>query len=382
MKKRVLTIADADQEYLNYLARFVQTSDYTQKFLIKTFTDAERLKRFLMDHSTDILLIHHDFPPIEESLTTSSIKIQLVEKSTPYDSTDLNSVYKYQPFTLLFQAISEFIQQNGKNTLKEIEQIRTRVISIFSPTGGVGKTTVALNLSKLLAENDYRVFYLNLEHLSSVYALLQADEADPFSKLIYDMYTQPEKKAFLIEQAIRFDSRYKFFYFPPLQNSQEILEITHQMAEKLLISLDQSRHFDYIIIDLDSCQFEGLLHILRLSEMVLWIGLEDWSFQSKNRVWLELTQKKDPYFYQALLTKTYYVLNKYLGQSLQEEGRANLSYDYYLPYIPEWKQTKSIQSMLQSSTFKREMYHLYGLLHQAEIENLSSATASTTYTSG
>ncbi|GAA0363695.1 AAA family ATPase [Bacillus horti] len=88
-----------------------------------------------------------------------------------------------------------------------MERLQTRVISIFSPVGGVGKTTLALNLCVLLSNQDYRTLYLNLEELCSMYPLFQREDADPFSRLIYSIYAHPEQQIFTLDQAVCYDAR-------------------------------------------------------------------------------------------------------------------------------------------------------------------------------
>lgn len=376
MKKRVITVADSDQDYLKYFTSFVHSSEYSNRYIIKTFTSISSLSQYLEEHHADILLIHQDFMPVDEKIKSSSVIIQLLEKSSPNDTADLYSVHKYQPFTSLFQNISELIKHKSNHILSKADRIQSRIVSVFSPAGGVGKTTVALNLSRLLAEHDYRVFYLNLEFLSSASALFSKEEEDRFSRLLYDMYTQEEQKIFQLERIIRFDPRFKFYHFPPLHNPAEILDMTEAVVEKLFVSLGQLGQFDYIIIDLDTSQLSCLPYILKRSELVLWVCLEDGYFQHKNRLWLELNQKKDRFFYQALLTKTYYVLNKFLGHGSYGEGQTKLSYDFYLPYIPEWKHSRSIQSLFHSTIFMRELYSIYAFLHQQDMENRLTSTSS------
>lgn len=368
MKKRIIAVADTDDEYLDYLTKFVQHTEYSRKYSIKTFTALAPLIQFLNNHQVDILLVHQDMMPHDDTLKDSTTLIQLLEISSPSDTVDLFSVYKYQPFTSLFQSISDLLRYRILDHAVEIKQLQTRVISVFSPVGGVGKTAIALNLARLLAENDYRVFYLNLEWLSSANALFPKEEEDQFSRLIYDMYAQEEQRYFQVERLIRFDTRYKFFHFPPLHHPAEILDLTEHVAEKLLVALDQLSHFDYIIVDLETSQLDSTLYMLKRSEQVLWVCQDDWHFQHKNRLWLELTKKKDHLFYQALLSKTYYILNKFLGADRYDQSTTQLSYDFYLPYIPEWKHTKSIQSLFHPTVFKRELYKLYALLNQQSNE--------------
>ncbi|QGS68934.1 AAA family ATPase [Oceanobacillus sp. 143] len=56
---------------------------------------------------------------------------------------------------------------------------QTKVLSVYSPVGGAGKTTIAVNLSKQLALNNAKVFYLNLELINTTSLYFSSSEDNP-----------------------------------------------------------------------------------------------------------------------------------------------------------------------------------------------------------
>ena len=77
------------------------------------------------------------------------------------------------------------------------------MVTLFSASGGVGKTTVALNLIRQAGQRGLRTFYLNLEALNATSLLFGIGEPDSLSQLLYSLQAHPEQWGELLEKLCR-----------------------------------------------------------------------------------------------------------------------------------------------------------------------------------
>ena len=117
----------------------------------------------------------------------------------------------------------------------------TPVITVLSPKGGAGKTTIALNLSVALAERGMKVVLLDLDEQSGVLAALDALGKHPHG--IYDVAANKVE----LEGALLPTSISSLRLLPPGDLAGDALELP---SERLNRVLDQLRdQADVVIID-------------------------------------------------------------------------------------------------------------------------------------
>ncbi len=158
--KKILLV-DRDINYLAPLERMI-LREYGRRVSLSLITDENYLREYLsIPQSIDILAI-------EESLWKDEYAKQNIGRCflmTEEKENGGNSrgIYKYsslrEVFTILFSEIDLTIGSKEKNNKK--------LIAVYSPQGGSGKTTLALGLAKALCALSRRVLYLNTEPIQT-----------------------------------------------------------------------------------------------------------------------------------------------------------------------------------------------------------------------
>ena len=129
--------------------------------------------------------------------------------------------------------------------------VMARRILITSGKGGVGKTTICVNLGKSLAKLNKKVLLIDLDFgLNNLDVVMSVE-----NKIVYDIFDVVEGKC-RIEQAIieDFDNENLFILptnrtYCPTTNSKDICEIVNAVDNK----------YDYILIDCPAGMDEGFV---------------------------------------------------------------------------------------------------------------------------
>ena len=159
----------------------------------------------------------------------------------------------------MYSDISKSEQWSGNSTS------RTRTVSVYSPVGGSGKTTIALSLASLIANRGFRVMYINFETISSYGAFLKQDGGKSMGEIIAGL----DKKINVplkIKSIIKTDPR-GIIYFEEFSSIFDMEEITDEDIDKLIGAVSEADVCDYIIIDTDSAYDRKTRKILEISEL-------------------------------------------------------------------------------------------------------------------
>jgi Mrp family chromosome partitioning ATPase len=122
--------------------------------------------------------------------------LQLSESAECEEGGIEGKIAKYQPLDRFFaRLVSVYASMQRGGLDAETEPSSCRTTAVYSAAGGAGKTTVAMNLAKHLAEQGRRVIVLNLESLGSVSAFIAEAPGDRFSRLMYCLRSDPKRLA-------------------------------------------------------------------------------------------------------------------------------------------------------------------------------------------
>lgn len=178
---------------------------------------------------------------------------------------------KYQPLSELVGFILETARQksNGRKCVNSREG--GLIIGMVAASGGLGKTTAALNMSKQLGSEGYSVFYLNLETVDSSSLFTGSDsasgaEGEGLSRLLYDLKAEGNEgiplsvAAYCVRRPeIQADT------FQPVYNRKELTDMTCDEAKELIRTVAESGQYDVVIVDGDSEKVTGLKLCLKLA---------------------------------------------------------------------------------------------------------------------
>lgn len=182
----------------------------------------------------------------------------------PFSSDDLiNTVLK------VYDIESQRRQHSNVNRVKE--EVKSRIISVFSTKGGVGKTTIASNIAVSLARTTKkRVALVDLDlQFGDVAIMLNASVKNTISDLIKEinMLDSDSMEDYLV-------THFSGVRVLPAPVKPEYAEyITSSHVEKILNTLKEYYH--YIIVDTSASFHETVLTALDMSDKILLVSTLD-----------------------------------------------------------------------------------------------------------
>ncbi|MCL2391202.1 MAG: hypothetical protein FWC66_01175 [Oscillospiraceae bacterium] len=162
-----LLIASADVGYAEHLSNYI-SEHYRSTIEVSMFRTQKSLADLPENQRFDAALFDVD---LLEGFDTSRIVLPVLlvsedaEESTGFEN--FETISKYQRISAI---VSELLSKCAKITKYsgDPDSNNANITAVWSPSGGVGKTTVALSYAASRAAVGKRVLYLNLEPFSSV----------------------------------------------------------------------------------------------------------------------------------------------------------------------------------------------------------------------
>nr|WP_279381056.1 AAA family ATPase [Alkaliphilus hydrothermalis] len=216
-----------------------------------------------------------------------------------------------------------------------------KIFSIYSPMGGVGKTTVAVATGTLLAQMGKKVLYLNLEGISSQYIYFQQGSEYSLSNIFYLTKNRNKNLTLKLESMVMKDYATQIHYIAPLDSPLELEEIEPKDIEYLLTELEGSRMYDYIILDLSSNFDSNNLKFMTMSHKVMMILNHDPIARTKGDQLLEQINRT-PQVKDKLLDKIIWIMNCSMvddGDDLVEEIQIDVEEKFIKFNLPESRES-------------------------------------------
>ncbi len=214
---------------------------------------------------------------------------------------------------------------------KAQEELKSRVFTVFSTKGGVGKTTIASNLAVTLARSTKkRVALVDLDlQFGDVAIMLNVSAKNTISDLVKEFALLD--KNLMEEYLVTHFSGVKVLPAPVKPEYAEYITGNH--VEKIINTLRESFH--YIIIDSSASFHESVLTALDMSDRILLVSTLDLPTIKNIKAGLDVMETLH---YPA--EKIHIVLNKASEQyGIKYKDFENTLHQSIWSYIPEDNQT-------------------------------------------
>ncbi|TFE28206.1 hypothetical protein [Cohnella luojiensis] len=341
MAKRVV-LAISHREYAAKLAEYLREEE--TGWDIGVYTHGSALRKELQNNAmVDLLIGQADMLLEAGTLCDRAGKVISLVKQKGMVDGRWQEIVQYQPLPSILSGIRSGMAANQGGSTSGCQ-----VVTVFSASGGVGKTTVALNLIRQAGERGLRTFYMNMEALNATSLLFGKGEPDSLSRLLYALQAHPEQWDSLLEQLCRHQPQLRTDYVDAPDHPGERLALTPELMEALLEKFRNMGRYDMIVIDPDSGAGEWHRRLLDLSDRVVWLIADDAQGLMKSekllRYWQAHISEK--------ISKLSFVLNKAIGGGLINQW--NLPGEapkVVLPYIPQWKTIDQPGRLLASPAF-------------------------------
>lgn len=261
-----ILLADSDEKYLMPLERkFIDGLE--DKVDLIVITDTDYIKQyFATPQKLDILVIHEDMYDSElEKHNISNIFILTENDNKNSGDSDTKQIYKY---TSVKEIYNEVINHSSTRTVPLNTVEETKILMVYSPIGGIGKTTVSALLCQALADYHKRVLFVGIDSLQTFGCIIDdlpyMESGTEKAMIEKSDYIYETMKSKIITQ--RYD------ILPPFYLSLPSLNIKGDDFIHLLNTIKKTRDYDYIILDGTSDFTEDLSRFMGIANHTIIIA--------------------------------------------------------------------------------------------------------------
>lgn len=265
MGKLNLIILDQDIRYLEGIKNYF-SENYSEEFTIATFNNFESMKERMMTLSKkNILLVNEGL--YEEEIRQLGIDAVVILSEGRYK----DRKYPY-PVINKFQIGSsihkEIVKEYNAQVMDKVEKvnekennINTKLITIYSPIGGSGKSLLATGLAMNLSIKGAKVLYVNFEDVQSTSIYFSGSKKRDFSELIYYVKERDENFKEKFIDIVDCDLRTKVDFFNETESALDIEDMTRDDMKWMIESLLRLNIYNYIVFDTSS-KFNSIYNLL------------------------------------------------------------------------------------------------------------------------
>ncbi len=266
-----IVLADTDDKYLMPLERkFIDGLEDKADLIV--ITDPSYLNEyFSVPQRVDILIINEELYDAELERHNIASVFLLTEQELLNNSTgdvDTNRIYKY---TSVKEIYAEIIGKSSARSETLNTKEETKILMMYSPIGGIGKTTVSAALCEALAKYQKKVLFIGIDSLQTIGSVIPQL---PFmesgtEKLMIDKseYVYEDVKTKIINRT--------FDILPPFHLSLPSLNIKVEDYINLLNGIRDSKDYDYIIVDGATGFTEDLSRLMGVADHTIILAGQD-----------------------------------------------------------------------------------------------------------
>lgn len=349
MRKRHIAVAVKEEQYLQRLAEYLRHSAYAEEWHLTAFTSALALKQYIRgNYPLGLIAAQPAFiQELRAELEQAGVPVVALV-SDPGAGSEGSSgqaeVRQYQPIPALLGSLAAKMGAIAGGGADGDGERKTQVISIYSASGGEGKTTLALNLAHQLGARGLRTFYLNMELWNSVH-LPDANEDMTLAALLYVLQSDPSKAQEAFTRLRKHEGLWRADYLLPSPNLQERLHLTPELATRLVEAIAAAGDYDAILIDLPSAADPVVQALLTCSNRILWLA----SFHLLARRKLQLARE---FAGSGNEQKIRWILASRTPAASEEQSWPGGRVHGCLPRVPELADIQTERQLIASATYR------------------------------
>lgn len=257
-----ILIGDTDKRYIMALERrFIDEYDGNCE-LVAVTGESYMSKLFSTTQSFDIMLVSEGLYSkefLKHEIANIFILTENSDSSSEEEGFNVSHIYKYASVNEIYEQVSAICSRNAARGRRR----DTEIISVYSPSGGSGKTTLAFALSAALSDKYKKVLYIGTDALQSFGCFMK----EP-SYLQQDGFENPlrTKSEFIADVVQSVLKEEKFYILPPFEMPLSSMNIGLDAYIFLARRLKEAGIFDRIVIDCDSSFSEDISGIMSISD--------------------------------------------------------------------------------------------------------------------
>lgn len=260
-----ILIADNDEKYIMALERrFID--GYDKQCELNIITDQQYLDRlFSFPQSFDIMIVNEEmYNPefVKHEIANIFVLTEQPENSYGIFEMNVSKIYKYGSAKEIYnEIVCNLSSESAASSIKK----GTEIISVYSPSGGSGKTTLAFGLCAALSKKYKKVLYMGIDNLQSFGSFMRSPS------YVQSGFEKPmkSKSEYIVSIAESIIKDELFSIIPPFQKSLTAMDIGCGEYIYLAEKLKESGKYDCIIIDGDSTFCSDVSKIMSISDNVI-----------------------------------------------------------------------------------------------------------------
>ena len=274
-----LLIASCDDDYSEQLSGYL-SDRYKDAFYISVCRSSQNLRELLAVSGFDAALLEQ---PLASGIDLSPVRLPVMLWDESVSGTDVQpeglTIRKYQRIS----SIAAYILENyAKISVGEFDPGtgRAYITAVWSPAGGVGKTTVAVAQALKLSAEGKKVVYLNLEHFSSSPAYFD-DDGRSISSVFEMLEKNTGNLKMLIQAIIRQDADSGIMYFRGPENYDDINILSEEDTSALLTACAGAA--EGLVVDLPGSCDVRTRQVFKLADRILLVTDQSGASETKLR---------------------------------------------------------------------------------------------------
>lgn len=247
-----LVIIDTDSEYVKGIEEDV-IRNYAERVDVQILTDQSYIDAYFSEkRDIDVLIVdENNYGPYlsEHNIRQTFLMLSeiAIDREVP---ANVRPMVKFLPREEVFRAINDtFAHFDLEGSLDPGRENRvTRVIGVYSPIGGCGKSLISIGLSRKLYRLDQRVLLVGCDDVQSFEAFYDMKDFAE-DRLAKKLIEQDEETYWLIMQNTGSDG---FHYLKPFSRVPHALGVGRTQWRPFLTLMREKKDYDYIVLDIGS----------------------------------------------------------------------------------------------------------------------------------
>lgn len=265
-----LIICDSESGYAEKLADYLRRSRECS-FDIRVYTDSVVFLEKEAGQKAELLLIdEHMYEKLTADKELEHICAEKLLILTEEKSVDIaagvceETIYKYQAGSGILYHLLDYHRKVPNSSKIHMMQRQAEVIGIYSPIKRTLKTSFAITLGQILAEQE-ETLYISLEGCSGLEKLLSLQADKNLADLVYEFSVKVKQFPLLLYQFVQ--QIEGLAMIPPVETIAELQCVKSQEWIELLQHIAENSCYKKLILDIgDSAN--GIMDILQLCDTI------------------------------------------------------------------------------------------------------------------
>ena len=242
--EKILAIYDEDSLYCKRLSQYLRQNTKLP-FQIYPLSKAESLETFCQKKKPDLLLLSEKNSKALPFSSGAGRILYLSEEKLLTEKKKENTIYKYQSADRIMREI--LLQYGELELLEEDRQGKADSFMIYSPLGRVGKTSLSLEIAKILGQNR-KTLYISLSEFGGS-EKKRPEEKECLTEALYHFKENSLNPVIL--RAISYE-RDSYSVILPARSPEDIHDLSPRELSLFLNKIAEDSGAASLIIDTDS----------------------------------------------------------------------------------------------------------------------------------